>query len=239
MSFQVPAPAAPWGAGAAADREILVTVGINLNRLLQISGIAPLEGPAAMRPDKTAPGSGRPDELRSVASTGAGSPRTPASARTYRVRITSLDPGADWVLTGIGVDRRVLLADLSVTFPRQSAARCCGRAATRRSIQAPRSRPALPAPDRPDGDRWRRRRRAHRKLRPSREPGRGCPDPVRCAHPLLSAKIRSIGQAAGRGRYHACRAGSWALYLGSSFRVSCQGPGPCRVTVQASRREAR
>lgn len=228
------------GAGAAADREILATVGINLNRLLQISlRNSTAGGRGGNAPGQNAPGSGRPDELRSVASTGAGSPRTPASARTYRVRLTSLDPGADWVLTGIGVDRRVLLADLSVTFPRESAARCCGRAATRRSIQAPRSRPALPAPDRPDGDRWRRRRRAHRKLRPSREPGRGCPGPVRCAHPLLSAKIRSIGQAAGRGRYHACRAASWALYLGSSFRVSCQGPGPCRVTVQASRREAR
>ena len=124
--------AAPSGAGAAADRNVLAAIGIDLDCLLHTSGTAPLDRPAGREPAfplgvnlarrqcaRTNPPLGIDAQASYAASLRLALARRERRHRCEHVALTltSLDPGVDWVLTYIGVDRCALLADLSVAFP--------------------------------------------------------------------------------------------------------------------------
>jgi hypothetical protein len=123
--------AAPRGAGAAADRNVLALLGIDLDRLLDSSEGAPLDRPAGPDPvfplgvnrarrrcAQISPPVGVDAQAIYEASLRLALARHERKHRSEHLAFTllTLDPGVDWVLAHIGVDRRALLADLSATF---------------------------------------------------------------------------------------------------------------------------
>ncbi|MDX3193275.1 Clp protease N-terminal domain-containing protein [Streptomyces sp. MN03-5084-2B] len=125
---QVVRRAAPDGAGAAADREALAVLGVDLG---------PLPGALADRPpDKEfrlplGAGKARRRCARAVPPIGldlqaayGASLRLALARRERRHRVehlalalVALDPGADWVMRAAGADRGELLARLAAAFP--------------------------------------------------------------------------------------------------------------------------
>ncbi|WP_410614669.1 Clp protease N-terminal domain-containing protein [Amycolatopsis sp. lyj-109] len=125
---QVVRRAAPDGAGAAADREALAALGVDLG---------PLPGVLADRPPATeqlfplGAGKTRRRCARAVPPIGLdlqaayGASLRLALARRERehrvehlaLALVALDPGAEWVMRAAGADRRDLLARLASAFP--------------------------------------------------------------------------------------------------------------------------
>jgi hypothetical protein len=124
--------AAPAGAGAAADRDTLATLGIDIDRLLRTSGPASLDHPPLrepMFPLGTAAARRQCARLRppvglDAQAVYAASLRL-ALARGERehrpehlvLALVALDPGVGWVLGAAGVDTQALLGDLTAAFP--------------------------------------------------------------------------------------------------------------------------
>lgn len=124
--------AGPHGAGAAADREALATLGVDLDRLLHHFGARSLDrAPArepllplgAARARRRCAGMNPPLGLDAQASYEA-SLRLALARREREHRaehlalaLSALDPGAAWVLHTAGIDRPALLADLATSFP--------------------------------------------------------------------------------------------------------------------------
>jgi hypothetical protein len=123
------AAAGPAGAGAAADRELLDTLGLGLDGLVRT---ASLDQPAGREPafPLGASRSRRRCALMSpplgldAQAIWAASLRLALARRERRHRpdhlalaLVTLDPAADWVLRRLGVDRRALAADLAAVFP--------------------------------------------------------------------------------------------------------------------------
>jgi len=119
-------------AGASADRNVLATLGVHLDRLLEMSGPALLDrtvgrGPLFPLGNKRErrrcaqmdPPVGIDAQAAYEASLRMALARRERPHRTEHLALTlvSLDPGVDWVLTSIGVDRHTLLADLADRFP--------------------------------------------------------------------------------------------------------------------------
>jgi hypothetical protein len=121
--------AAPAGAGAAADRELLAALGPGLDGL---AGSASLDRPAG--PDPLFPlGASRarrrcarmrPPLGLDAQAIWAASLRLALARRERRhqpehlaLALVTLDPGAAWILQRAGADRRALAADLAAAFP--------------------------------------------------------------------------------------------------------------------------
>jgi len=124
--------AAPLGAGAAADAESLALIGVDLDRLLQsgeprsldrLVGRQPLfplgSGATRRRCASWDPPLGLDAQGVYEASLRLSLARDERCHRPEHLAmvLASLDPGAGWVLTQLGTDRRGLLQDLARTFP--------------------------------------------------------------------------------------------------------------------------
>ncbi|GAB2745916.1 Clp protease N-terminal domain-containing protein [Kitasatospora kifunensis] len=124
--------AAPWGAGAAADRGLMASLGIDLDRILQNSdvttwdqpvGHAPVlplgAGNARRRCARVDPPLGVDAQAVYEASLRLALARRERQHRSEHLALAlvSLDPGVDWALTVIAVDRRSLMDDLAAAFP--------------------------------------------------------------------------------------------------------------------------
>jgi hypothetical protein len=125
--------AGPRGAAAAADRDVLAVIGVDLDRLLGgAAGAGALERPAGPRPVfPLGAGKARARCARLVPPLGsdaqsawAASLRLALARRERQHRpehlalaLVALDPGAGWVLTQAGVRGPALLAGLAAAFP--------------------------------------------------------------------------------------------------------------------------
>jgi hypothetical protein len=124
--------AGPAGAGAAVDRDVLATLGIDLDRLLRMSGTAPLDRPPPREPllplgaagarrrcARLSPPLGLDTQAAYEASLRLALARREREHRPEHLALAlvALDPGAAWVLTAAGVDAPALLADLATAFP--------------------------------------------------------------------------------------------------------------------------
>jgi hypothetical protein len=124
--------AAPAGAGAAADREILAVLGIDLDPVLDRSGPAVLDrpaGPAPLFPLGASRARARCARMNPPLGTDAQAAWEAALrlalARRERqhgpehlaLALVALDPGASWVLSEVGADRTAVLASLLAAFP--------------------------------------------------------------------------------------------------------------------------
>lgn len=124
--------AAPLGAGAAADRDALAPLGIDVDRVLSRLGPAVLDRPPARAPllplgaararrrcAGLSPPLGLDAQAACEASLRLALARWEREHRTEHLALTlaALDPGTAWVLTAAGVDPPTLLADLANTFP--------------------------------------------------------------------------------------------------------------------------
>jgi ATP-dependent Clp protease ATP-binding subunit ClpA len=124
--------AAPGGAGAAADRDTLAPLGIDLDRLLSGSWPALLDRPPAREPllpfgaagarrrcARLSPPLGLDAQAVYEASLRLALARREREHRTEHLALAlvTLDPGAAWVLRTAGVDRQTLLAALAAAFP--------------------------------------------------------------------------------------------------------------------------
>jgi hypothetical protein len=134
--------AAPAGAGAAADRDVLGRLGIDLDRLLAGSGAEvqagagagaavldrpPARGPllplgdrsARRRRDRANPPLGLDARAAYAASLRLALARREHEHRAEHLALTlvTLDPGVAWVLATSGIDSGLLLADLAAAFP--------------------------------------------------------------------------------------------------------------------------
>jgi|HubBroStandDraft_2_1064218.scaffolds.fasta_scaffold30696_3 hypothetical protein len=125
--------AAPAGAGAAADRGILAVLGIDLDPVLDQSGPAVLDrpvGPVPVFPLGASRARARcarmSPPLGADAQAAWEAALRLALARHERrhgsehlaLALVTLDPGASWVLTETGADRKAVLASLIAAFPR-------------------------------------------------------------------------------------------------------------------------
>jgi hypothetical protein len=124
--------AAPLGAGAAADRDLLDVLAVDLDGLLDTCSVAPLDRPIGRQP--FLPLQSRQERQRcahlepplgldALAGYEAGLRLAIARReRWYRPEhlgqvLISLDPGIAWVFAFIGVDRERLFQDLAARFP--------------------------------------------------------------------------------------------------------------------------
>ncbi|WP_329572019.1 hypothetical protein [Kitasatospora sp. NBC_01266] len=120
------------GVGAAADRALVGSLGVDLDDLLRHSdarvldrpvGPAPLlplgAGAARERCARAAPPIGLDAQAVQEASLRLALARRERHHRPEHLALAlvALDPGAAWVLAGIGTDRRALLAELAAAFP--------------------------------------------------------------------------------------------------------------------------
>jgi hypothetical protein len=124
--------AAPAGAGAAADRDVLAPLWVDLARLWDVLGCTALDLTPTAEPvwplgSRTARRRCRqirpPIGLDAQAAYGASLRLALARrARAHRcehlaLALVTLDPGVAWVLATAGVDSRLLLTRLALTFP--------------------------------------------------------------------------------------------------------------------------
>ena len=124
--------AAPAGAGAAADRDTLAPLGIDIDRLLSVSWTALLDRPPAREPllpfgaararrrcARMSPPLGLDAQAVYEASLRLALARREHGHRPEHLvlALVSLDPGAAWVLSTAGVERQPLLAALAAAFP--------------------------------------------------------------------------------------------------------------------------
>ncbi|GAA5180048.1 Clp protease N-terminal domain-containing protein [Rugosimonospora acidiphila] len=124
--------AAPLGAGAAADRESLVPLGIDVDGFFSRLRPATLDRPT--KPEPLLPFGAAKARRRcarlnpplglDVQATYEASLRLALARRDREHRpehlalsLVALDPGAAWVLSGAGADTRALLADLAIAYP--------------------------------------------------------------------------------------------------------------------------
>ncbi len=120
--------AAPDGAGAAADREALAALGVDLGTLPgALADRPPAKEPVfplgAGKARRRCAGAAPPIGL-DVQAAYAASLRLALARRERRHRVehvalalVALDPGADWVMRAVGADRRELLAHLATAYP--------------------------------------------------------------------------------------------------------------------------
>lgn len=124
--------AGPLGAGAAADRESLALIGVDLDGLLPTGELRSLDRLVGRQPlfplgsSSSRRHSARWDPPLGLDAQGAyvASLRLALARRERHHRpehlvmiLVSLDPGVDWVLAQLGTDRRGLLQDLERMFP--------------------------------------------------------------------------------------------------------------------------
>lgn len=124
--------AAPLGAGAAADREALAPLGIDMDRLFSRLGPTALDRPTAPEPllpvgaararrrcARTKPPLGLDAQAAYEASLRLALARRDRQHRPEHLALSlvGLDPGAAWVLGALGAEAPVLLADLADAFP--------------------------------------------------------------------------------------------------------------------------
>ncbi|HEX8626550.1 MAG TPA: Clp protease N-terminal domain-containing protein [Catenuloplanes sp.] len=124
--------AAPLGAGAAADRDLLATLGIDVDRLLSASGTAALDRAPAGEPllplgavtarrrcARMDPPLGLDAQAAYEASLRLALARRECEHRPEHLALTlvALDPGAAWALRAAGADPRTVLTHLAATFP--------------------------------------------------------------------------------------------------------------------------
>ncbi|MFI7430782.1 Clp protease N-terminal domain-containing protein [Micromonospora sp. NPDC049836] len=124
--------AAPLGAGAAADRDTLAPLGVDVDRLLSLLGPAGLDRPTAAEPllplgaararrrcARMSPPLGLDAQAAYEASLRLALARRDRGHRPEHLALTlvALDPGARWVLPAAGVDPAALLAELAHAFP--------------------------------------------------------------------------------------------------------------------------
>ena len=123
---------APAGAGAAADQNVLATLGIDLDCLINISGAAILDRPARREP-MVPLGAGRVRRRCSRMNPPLGLDAQAAYESSLRLALArrereyrpehlalapvTLDPGVEWLLITAGVASRALFADLAIAFP--------------------------------------------------------------------------------------------------------------------------
>lgn len=130
--------AAPLGAGAAADRELLRGLGVDGDHFLSLFDVASIDRTVGRQPLLPL-GAGRsrrrcarlepPLGLDAQAAYTAGL-RLAVARREQSCRpehlgqvLTSLDPGVAWTLAYVGVDRRSLFDAFALAFPGASARR--------------------------------------------------------------------------------------------------------------------
>jgi hypothetical protein len=124
--------AAPLGAGGAADRELLAPVGVDLEGLVGTDGTRTLDrlvgrqplfplgsGAARRRCASWEPPLGLDAQGAYGASLRLALARRERQHRAEHLAmvLVSLDPGANWVLAQLSIDRRQLLHDLERSFP--------------------------------------------------------------------------------------------------------------------------
>lgn len=124
--------AAPLGAGVAADRDLLATLGIDVDRLLSAAGMTSLDrgntresllprgaASARRRSTRMSPPTGLDAQAAYEASLRLALARRDRQHRPEHLALAlvALDPGAAWVLAAADVDTRTLLADLATAFP--------------------------------------------------------------------------------------------------------------------------
>jgi hypothetical protein len=124
--------AAPAGAGAASDRQVLATLGIDLDPVLGLSGTAVLDRPAARAPlfpagsrsarrrcRQLSPPLGLDAQAAYEASLRLALARRERAHRAEHLALALLtvDPGIAWMLASAGVDSLALLASLAARFP--------------------------------------------------------------------------------------------------------------------------
>jgi len=124
--------AEPAGAGAAADREILATLGVDLDRLLSEPGTALLDRPPVREPllplgaakarrrcARLNPPIGLDAQAAYEASLRLALARRERRHRTEHlaVALVAFDPGTAWVLKRAGANPKALLAALAAAFP--------------------------------------------------------------------------------------------------------------------------
>ncbi|NUT34409.1 MAG: peptidase, partial [Hamadaea sp.] len=123
--------AAPAGAGVAADRDILDAIGVDLDRLLDITGTAVVDRPPRREPlfpvgaararrrcARMTPPLGLDAQAAYEASLRLALARREREHRPEHLALAlvALDPGVAWVLAVAGVTSP-LLVDLAATFP--------------------------------------------------------------------------------------------------------------------------
>jgi len=123
--------AAPYGAGVAADRELMATMGIDIDRLLSPSAASVDQGPvrepllplgsakARRRWARMNPPLGLDAQAVYEASLrlALGRRERAHGVEHLAMVLVALDPGAAWVFDAAGVDAEALLADLAAAFP--------------------------------------------------------------------------------------------------------------------------
>ncbi|MDG4831805.1 Clp protease N-terminal domain-containing protein [Solwaraspora sp. WMMD1047] len=124
--------AAPAGAGAAADRDTLAPLGIDIDRMLTGSWPALADRPPAREPllpfgaakarrrcARLSPPLGLDAQAAYEASLRLALARREREHRPEHLALAlvALDPGAAWVLTTAGVNAQALLTDLAAAFP--------------------------------------------------------------------------------------------------------------------------
>lgn len=124
--------AGPPGAGAAADREVLAPLGIDLARILSLAGPAVLDRVTSREPvlplgaararrrcARLSPPLGLDAQAAYAASLRLALARKEREHRAEHLALAlaALDPGVGWLLRVSGVPRSALLADLAATFP--------------------------------------------------------------------------------------------------------------------------
>jgi hypothetical protein len=124
--------AAPAGAGAAADRDTLAPLGIDIDRLLSVSWTALLDRPPMREPllpfgtakawrrcARMSPPLGLDAQAAYEASLRLALARREREHRPEHLTLAlvTLDPGVAWVLDAAGVDPQPLRAALAAAFP--------------------------------------------------------------------------------------------------------------------------
>jgi Clp amino terminal domain, pathogenicity island component len=124
--------AAPRGAGAAADRGALASLGIDVDRILSRRSTAVLDRPTVREPlfplglaearrrcARSSPPIGLDAQAAYAASLRLALARRERDHRTEHLALAlvALDPGVAWVITAAGLDPAALLAQLADAFP--------------------------------------------------------------------------------------------------------------------------
>ncbi|ONH25239.1 Clp protease N-terminal domain-containing protein [Pseudofrankia asymbiotica] len=124
--------AAPAGAGVAADRDTLATLGIDVDNLLRLAGARSMDRPPLREPlfplgaatarrrcARMSPPLGLDAQAAYEASLRLALARHERIHRPEHLALAlgTLDPGAAWVLASAGVDGHALVADLAASFP--------------------------------------------------------------------------------------------------------------------------
>lgn len=124
--------AAPLGAGAAADRQLLASLGVDLDGLVRARDVRSLDRLVGRQPllplgasssrrrcASWTPPLGLDAQANYEASLRLALARRERQHRPEHLAMVllSLDPGVSWVLARLGIDRRDLLDDVERTFP--------------------------------------------------------------------------------------------------------------------------